>query len=160
MALPTNELIKGLIDAANKIENGAYYAWGHHGACNCGHLLQACTTLSKDEIRKYATSGIGEWSEIAQGECEITGAPFELLLKKMHDLGLSASDIHHLEYLSDRDVLDFIPGGFRWLARNKREDVITYFKAMAEMLSMKLKRFELLDTTESKQEKIEKVAFA
>lgn len=47
-------------------------------------------------------------------------------------------DIHHIEYLSDREVLNHLPGGFRWLKRNAREDVIIYFEAFANMLEEKL----------------------
>ncbi|HYC28203.1 MAG TPA: hypothetical protein VEB42_05290, partial [Chitinophagaceae bacterium] len=46
--------------------------------------------------------------------------------------------IHNLEYLEDRAVLDNLPGGFRWLKKNQREDVITYFETYANMLEEKL----------------------
>ena len=36
--------------------------------------------------------------------------------------------------MSDKSVLEFLPNGFRWLERNKREDVIEYFFAFAAML--------------------------
>jgi hypothetical protein len=147
MATPSNDLIHALRNAATAIENGSYYAWGHHGACNCGHVLQAATKLSKEEIRKYATTGIGEWTEIVQGECDLTGLPVEMLLVKLREMGLNSNDIHHLEYLSDRDVLQFLPSGFRWLERNKREDVILYFRAMSNMLEEQMLRNELVHTS-------------
>lgn len=138
MAYPTIELVEGLRKAAATLRAGAYYAWGHHGACNCGHLLQATTQLSKEEIRAYAHTGPGEWTEIAQEACAVTGAPINLLLTRLEQLGLTPTDIHNVEYLEDREVLKRLPGGFRWLKRNVREDVIMYFETMASMLEDKL----------------------
>lgn len=43
-----------------------------------------------------------------------------------------------LEYLDDRSILNELPGGFRWLKRNQREDVIVYFETFAEILEEKL----------------------
>jgi hypothetical protein len=143
MAYPSIELIEGLRKAAGGLRNGAYYAWGHHGACNCGHLLQATTQLSKEDILTYAHTSLGEWTEIAEESCAITGAPVMLLLKKLEGLGLTPTDINHLEYLDDRDVLQHLPGGFRWLKRNVREDVIAYFETMAMMLGEKLVEVDL-----------------
>jgi hypothetical protein len=40
--------------------------------------------------------------------------------------------------LEDRRVLENLPGGFRWLKRNVREDVVVYFETMAEMLEEEL----------------------
>jgi hypothetical protein len=53
-------------------------------------------------------------------------------------LGLTPVDIHNIEYLADREVLDALPGGFRWLKRNTREDVIVYFETFASVLEEKL----------------------
>ena len=82
MAHPTIALIEGLRKAAAGLVNGNYYAWGHHGACNCGHLLQATTQLTKEEIVTYAHTGTGEWTELAQETCSVSDAPINLLLKK------------------------------------------------------------------------------
>jgi hypothetical protein len=138
MAHPTVALIEGLRTAAAGLVNGNYYAWGHHGACNCGHLLQATTQLTKEEIVTYAHTGIGEWTELAQESCQVTGAPINLLLTKLKELGLTPTDIHNIEYLDNREVLNRLPGGFRWLKRNIREHVILYFETMATMLEEKL----------------------
>jgi hypothetical protein len=138
MAYPNTALIDGLRTAAAGLVSGNYYAWGHHGACNCGHLLQATTQLTKEEIVTYAHTGIGEWTELAQETCPVTDAPINLLLHKLQQLGLTPTDIHNIEYLEDRDVLNRLPGGFRWLKRNVREDVILYFESMAIMLEEKL----------------------
>jgi hypothetical protein len=138
MAHPTIALIEGLRKAADGLVKGNYYAWGHHGACNCGHLLQATTTLTKEEIVTYAHTGTGEWTELAQESCPVTDAPINLLLKKLQQLGLTPTDIHNIEYLEDREVLNRLPGGFRWLKRNVREHVVLYFEAMANLLEEKL----------------------
>ncbi|WP_207511901.1 hypothetical protein [Longitalea luteola] len=138
MAHPNSALIEGLRTAAAGLVKGNYYAWGHHGACNCGHLLQATTQLTKEEIVTYAHTGIGEWTELAQEHCPVTNAPINLLLTKLQQLGLTPTDIHNIEYLEDREVLNRLPGGFRWLKRNLRADVILYFETMANMLEEKL----------------------
>lgn len=138
MAYPTIELIGALRETANRLKTGAHYAWGNHGSCNCGNLLQVVTELSKEEILTYAHSGIGEWTELAEEYCGVTDAPVSLLLKKLQDTGLTPTDIHNLEYLEDREVLNALPGGFRWLKRNQREDVIVYFETFATVLEDKM----------------------
>lgn len=138
MAHPSIELISALRETADRLKNGAHYAWGNHGSCNCGNLLQVVTELSKEEILTYAHSGIGEWTELAEEYCGVTDAPVSLLLKKLQDTGLTPTDIHNLEYLEDREVLNALPGGFRWLKRNQREDVIVYFETFASILEEKL----------------------
>jgi hypothetical protein len=138
MAYPTTELIYGLRTAAGALRNGGFYAWGHHGACNCGHLLQATTELSKEEILSYAHTGTGEWTELAEESCSVSNAPVTLLLTKLQQLGLTPVDVHNLEYLEDREVLNRLPGGFRWLKRNAREDVVAYFETMADCLEEKM----------------------
>jgi hypothetical protein len=134
MAQPSFELITALKETAKRLRNGAFYAWGNHGGCNCGNLLQVVTDLSKDEILQYAHTGIGEWTELAEEYCGITNAPVSLLLKKLQEIGLTPTDIHHLEYLDDKTVLQNLPNGFRWLKRNVREDVVIYFETYANML--------------------------
>jgi hypothetical protein len=134
MALASKNLIEALRTAAQNLKNGAKYAWGHHGQCNCGHLAQEITQFSAGEILKYAQTGAGEWTELADDYCEISDAPAHLLMRKLMDAGLTPTDIHNIEYLCDRDVLHYLPSGFRWLSRNKREDTIAYFEAMADML--------------------------
>jgi hypothetical protein len=127
-------LIDGLQLAAQNLREGAFYAWGHHGACNCGHLLQATSRLSKEEILAHAHTSVGEWTEIADEACPVTKAPVNLLISKLQELGLTPIDIHNLEYLEDRKVLQALPNGFRWLKRNSREDVIVYFETFAQLL--------------------------
>ena len=138
MATPTPELIQALRETANRLRNGAHYAWGHHGACNCGNLLQTVTQLSEGEILRYAHTATGEWTELAEEFCPVTNAPVSLLITRLQEIGLTPTDIHHIEYLTDREVLKQLPGGFRWLKRNRREDAIDYFEAFAQLLEDKL----------------------
>lgn len=138
MAQANSQLIESLRETAIRLRNGAAYAWGNHGACNCGNLTQVVTKLSKEEILAYAHTGIGEWTELAEDYCGITNAPAGLLISKLQEIGLTPSDIHNLEYLEDRTVLARLPGGFRWLQRNVREDVIVYFETYANMLEEQL----------------------
>ena len=138
MAYPNIQLIEALRKAAKNLSNGADYAWGHHGSCNCGHLLQVVTRLNKNEILEHAQTVHGEWSEIAEDYCGVTNAPAYLLVSKLEKLGLTPTDIHNLEYLEDRTVLENLPGGFRWLKRNIREHVVVYFETMADMLEDEL----------------------
>jgi len=138
MAHANIELIEALRETARRLRNGSYYAWGHHGGCNCGNLLQVICNLSKEEILTYAHTGTGEWTELAEEYCSVSNAPLYLLMNKLEKLGLTPTDIHNIEYLEDREVLNYIPEGFRWLQRNVRNDVIIYFEAMANMLEEKL----------------------
>lgn len=140
MAKSNPQLINALRQAAASLKSGAHYAWGHHGACNCGHLLQVITSLSESEILTHAHTGSGEWTEIAAEACSVTGAPFTLLLSSLEQAGLTPTDIHNIEYLDNKEVLRHLPGGFRWLKRNNRQDVIDYFEAFAQMLQVQMNR--------------------
>lgn len=148
MANPTIELILALRETANRLRNGAPYAWGNHGACNCGNLLQVVAKLDKKEILRFAHTGIGEWTELAEEFCPTSNAPISLLLNKLQQLGLTPTDIHNLEYLDNKEVLQLLPGGFRWLKRNVREDVIVYFDTFANLLEDKLQMQVKIDFTE------------
>lgn len=138
MAQATIELINALRLTADNLRKGAYHSWGHHGACNCGNLVQSVTKFTKEEILEYAHTGTGEWTELAIEFCPTTNAPLTLVFNKLEQIGLTPTDIHHIEYLSDREVLEQLSGGFRWLKRNKKEDAIDYFEAFADVLEDKL----------------------
>ena len=138
MAYPNLTLIGALRQAAKNLRNGAPYAWGNHGACNCGHVLQVVTHLTRAEILRHAHTGIGEWTEIAEDYCGVTNAPAYLMISKLEAIGLTPTDIHCLEYLKDKAVLGHLPGGFRWLQKNVREDVILYFETFAQLLEDQL----------------------
>jgi len=138
MAIANFELIRALRETARRLENGVYYAWGNHGSCNCGNLLQVITGLGKEEIIRFARTGVGEWTELAVDYCGVTNTPVNMLISELQNLGLTPTDIHNLEYLQDKSVLEKLPGGFRWLRRNVREDVIVYFQIFAHVLEEKL----------------------
>jgi hypothetical protein len=134
MAYPNLVLVDVLRQTAKNLNEGAHYAWGNHGACNCGNLLQVVANVSKEEILTYAHTGFGEWTELAEEYCPVSNTPVNLMIKKLMDIGLTPSDIHHLEYLDDKSVLEKLPGGFKWLKRNVREDVALYFATFANQL--------------------------
>lgn len=138
MARPNTILINALRETAQRLRDGAVYAWGNHGACNCGNLLQVITPLSRQEILAHAHTGIGEWTELAEDYCGVSNAPVDLMVSKLMEAGLNTKDIHDLEYLENREVLEKLPGGFRWLKKNVREDVILYFETYADLLEQEL----------------------
>lgn len=140
MATPSLTLINAMRETASRLRHGAHYSWGHHGACNCGNLVQVITPFGEGEILRYAHTGAGEWTELAMDYCDASHAPVNLVVSKLMEAGLTPVDIHHIEYLTDKEVLKHLPGGFRWLKRNQREDVIEYFEAFACMLEKKLAR--------------------
>ena len=155
MAHPSKQLINALRTTATRLQNGAGYAWGNHGSCNCGNLLQVVTKLSRQEILTYAHTGIGEWTELAEEYCSVTDAPVQMLISSLEKLGLTPTDIHNLEYLEDKAVLKNLPGGFRWLKKNRREDVIIYFNAFADVLEAKLEKENQLAPVDFNNEWIE-----
>lgn len=138
MANSNTFLINALRETARRLENGADYAWGNHGSCNCGNLLQVITALNRTEILRLAHTGIGEWTELAEDYCGVSNIPVDELIGHLMEAGLTPSDIHNIEYLEDREVLERLPGGFRWLRRNERADVIVYLYTMAGLLEEKL----------------------
>jgi hypothetical protein len=138
MAHPNLTLISALRQSAKNLRNGAPYAWGDHGSCNCGHVLQVVTHLSREEILRSAHTGIGEWTEISEDFCRVTNLPAYEMIGRLEAIGLTPTDIHCLEYLQDREVLEHLPGGFRWLQKNVREDVVLYFETMADLLEERL----------------------
>lgn len=158
MAHPNPALIGALRQAAHNLRNGAPYAWGHHGSCNCGQVLQVITHLSKEEILRYAHTSIGEWTEMAEAYCNLTQVPAYLMISKLEAIGLTPTDIQCLEYLQDREILKRLPGGFRWLQKNVREDVVLYLETMADVLQEKLwqpvtlpqRKFNLVEPAEGR----------
>jgi hypothetical protein len=138
MAYPNQILISALRQTAYRLRDGAYYAWGHHGGCNCGNLLQVLTKLTKEEILQCAQEAHGEWTELAIEYCETTNTPLSRIISELKSVGLTNTDIHNLEWLEDREVLEKLPGGFRWLRKNLREDTILYFETFANLLESKL----------------------
>jgi hypothetical protein len=138
MATPNPFLIASLRETAHRLSQGAHYAWGDHGSCNCGNLLQVMTDRTGKDILRIAHTGIGEWTEIAEEWCPVSDLPADRLVGELISHGLTPSDVRHIENLDDRDILERLPGGFRWLQRNRREDVTAYLETMADMLQERL----------------------
>jgi hypothetical protein len=140
MAFASHKLINALKETADRLKNGNHYAWGNHGSCNCGNLLQVLTPFDSKDILQIAQTGIGEWTELAEETCSITSIPISNLLGVLQQAGLTPVDIHNIEYLEDKAVLKALPCGFRWLRRNLREDVILYLETFASILEVELER--------------------
>lgn len=138
MARPTPELIHALRQTARKLAHGAPYQWGHMGGCNCGNLAQELTKLTKDQIHRYAMQRHGDWNEQAEDYCSTSQMPIDLLINEMLTAGLQLEDLKHLERLDDRQVLHRFPIGKRFLKHNKRDDVIAYMNAWADLLEEQL----------------------
>lgn len=140
MPIPSRALVNVLLETADRLEGGAAYQWAHFGRCNCGHLVQTVTRLSPAEIHAASAPEMLEWSEIPEDYCAGTGLKLEYVLDRLRELGLDRNDLKHLEDLSDPRVLAALPGGHRWLERNKREDTVAYFRALAGVLECDLER--------------------
>lgn len=139
MPVPSRALVNVLRETADRLEGGADYQWAHFGRCNCGHLVQTVTRLAPAEIHAATAPELLEWSEIPEDYCAGTGLRLEHVLDRLRELGLDRTDMKHIEDLSDPRVLSALPGGHRWLERNRREDVVTYFRTLAEVLENDLK---------------------
>ncbi|MFN3530584.1 MAG: hypothetical protein ACK417_11735 [Bacteroidia bacterium] len=120
---------------AARLAGSEHYVWGHMGSCNCGHLAQEVTELSKAEIHAYAMQRYGDWSTQVREYCPSSGLPIDWIIEQLLAAGFTTRELHELEYLENDQVLKFLPGGKRWLARNKREDVVAYLQAWADMLA-------------------------
>ncbi|NRA64228.1 MAG: hypothetical protein HRU19_07060 [Pseudobacteriovorax sp.] len=136
MAKTTNILVKALYVAAGSLsDDDSIYQWGHMGQCNVGHLVQAMTGLTDSEIVETADEQFEEWSEHARLYCIGTGRRLDDIFDTLKTYNFSTEDVIHLENLSDRRVLKNLPGGFRYLSRNQREDVASYMLSLADLLA-------------------------
>lgn len=138
MARPSRTLIAALRVTAARLASGARYQWTHQGACNCGHLAQTLTRRSRDEIHRLAIEKAGDWGEHALEHCPTSVYPIDHVLSEMLEAGLELSDVTELERLSDRDVLRRMPDGGRDVDHRRREDVVRYLEAWAELLEERL----------------------
>jgi len=137
MANSNPKLIRYIRETADRLEGGADYQWGHQGQCNCGHIVQTITELSPSEIYHRVIQTTGEWSEFANDYCMGTNLEIEEILDTLNYQGLSREDMRNLEYLSDESILSKLPGGKRYLEKNKREDAILYMRTWADVLEEK-----------------------
>lgn len=138
MATPNRPLILALRETADRLAGGAAYNWSHFGRCNCGHLAQTLTRLDAAEIHRRARRELVEWSELPEDHCPGTGYPLDHVVDTLLELGLTRDDLRHLEDLSDTAVLARLPGGFRWLERNRADNAVLYLRAWADLLEEQL----------------------
>jgi len=131
MARANGDLIAALRESARRLSGDVSYQWGHMGTCNCGHLAQSITGLQGAEIHRSALVREGDWEQQANDYCPASGNLIDALLAAMFDLGLTRGDIGHLEKLSDPAVVRHVGRPLRF---NRRDDVIAYMHAWADLL--------------------------
>ncbi|MVN75469.1 hypothetical protein GO988_03945 [Hymenobacter sp. HMF4947] len=132
-------LIQALRDTARRLASEAPYQWGHMGSCNCGHLAQTITHLTKAEIHTRALQRYGDWERQLVDYCPTSGLPFDQTIDEMLDLGFSREDLTHLEKLGDPTVRAAIPFERRnALRHNQRNDVVLYIHTWADLLEQRL----------------------
>lgn len=134
MAKANLQLIQALRNTAKTLSESKNYQWGHMGSCNCGHLAQEITKLSKSEIHHRAMQKYGDWNEQLNDYCPTSGLLMDDLITELLNAGLDVDDLKHLEKLSDTKVLLTLPAADRHLAHNTRDDVVKYLKAWANQL--------------------------
>lgn len=138
MARPSILLVDALRSTAARLAADAPYAWGHHGACNCGHLVQTLCGITPERIHRVALEREGDWEALANAYCPTSGYAIDDVISELLAAGLTTEDLARLEKLDDPDVLAALPGGARWLRRNVRDDVIAYVLAWAALLELEL----------------------
>lgn len=136
MARANIKLIKAIRKTARRLSRNAPYQWGHMGSCNCGHLAQEITRVSKADIHSFALHSEGSWTDQSRAYCSTSGLPMDLLISAMLDAGLMLEDLEYLEKLSDPKVLRRMD--YPRLRFNNREDVIRYMLTWAETLEEQL----------------------
>ncbi|MFN3201272.1 MAG: hypothetical protein ACE366_22925 [Bradymonadia bacterium] len=134
MAYPNRELIRVLRETAERLDQGAQYRWTHMGACNCGHVAQTITRLTRAQIRAFALQKAGDWGQQAVEFCPTSGYEIDQILQMMVELGMTRADIAHLERLTDRAILKRLPLGERHLDYRDRDHVVKYMQVWADML--------------------------
>ena len=78
----------------------------------------------------------GDWGEQAREFCPSSGYPIDYVLARLFELGLTPDDVRHLERLSDGRVLRALD--VSELRYTRREDVVAYMRAWAELLEAQL----------------------
>ena len=134
MSQANPRLIEALRHTARRLAAGADYRWSHMGSCNCGHLAQTVTRLSRDEIHRRALQKAGDWAQQANEYCPSSGYPMDHIITSLLDLGLDRRDLRQLELLADGAVLRRLPTGRRHLDKRCRADLIAYLRAWADLL--------------------------
>ncbi|OWP62579.1 hypothetical protein CDA63_13125 [Hymenobacter amundsenii] len=139
MAQRTLPVIQALRATAQRLTVQAPYQWGHMGSCNCGHLAQTVTKLTKAEIHTRAMQRSGDWERQLIDYCPTSGLPIDDTIDEMLALGFTRADLTHLERLSDPTIRAVIPFERRnALRHNQRDDVVLYLRTWADLLEAEL----------------------
>lgn len=139
MAKPTLPVIQALRTTAQRLATQAPYQWGHMGSCNCGHLAQTVTRLTKAEIHARAMQRYGDWERQLIDYCPTSGLPIDQTIDEMLALGITRADLTHLERLADPFIRAAIPFERRdALRHNQRDDVVLYLNTWADLLERDL----------------------
>jgi hypothetical protein len=139
MATPTLPLIQALRNTAQRLATEAPYQWGHMGSCNCGHLAQTITKLTKGEIHARAMQRAGDWERQLTDYCPTSGLPIDETIDEMLALGFSRQDLAQLERLASPAVRAALPFERREALRhNQRDDVVLYLRTWADLLEQQL----------------------
>ncbi len=168
MARASIPLIQALRETALRLERSdVTYRWSHFAHCNCGHLVQTITGLAPAEVQLRAVGQEGDWGEQARsrapllehprpdygdrpaldegawepenvGRCSTTGTPLDVVFDQLGNIGLEASDVQHLERLSDPDVRRRLGKNTLDFLHYERRNVVDYLRAWADLLSEKL----------------------
>ncbi|SNC61853.1 hypothetical protein SAMN06265337_0552 [Hymenobacter gelipurpurascens] len=139
MAKSTLSVIQALRDTAQRLATQAPYQWGHMGSCNCGHLAQTVTKLSKGEIHARAMQRYGDWERQITDYCPTSGLPIDETIDEMLALGFTRQDLTHLERLADPTIRAAIHFERRnALRHNQRDDVVLYLRTWANLLEGRL----------------------
>ena len=142
MAKANKKLIANIRLTAARLKTETPYQWGHLGACNCGHLVQTITNLSKAEIHEAAMIKDGDWGDVSEKYCPNSGYLVDDIITELIKSGLVIEDIEYLENLSDPKVLSLLPKEKPYLKYNIKEDLILYLKTWADLLEGKLRKEE------------------
>ena len=139
MAISSLPLVQALRYTAHRLVTQAPYQWGHMGSCNCGHLAQTVTKLTKGEIHARAMQRYGDWERQLIDYCPTSGLPIDATIYEMLDLGFTRADLTHLERLADPTIRAAIPFERRdRLRHNQRDDVVLYMRTWADLLENQL----------------------
>jgi hypothetical protein len=167
MAYTPTRLVVALRETAARLaREDVIYRWASFAHCNCGHLAQTITGLDPSEIQRRAMRREGDWGRQAGdvgtrrfpdfdfgdrpaldegawepenvGACQVTGAPLDEVLDQMYALGLTAEDVGHLERLSSPDVRRRMGNNTVHFQHARRENVVAYLSAWADLLDEQL----------------------
>ncbi|MGB5413225.1 MAG: hypothetical protein WBM75_00425 [Polyangiales bacterium] len=167
MAYPSTRLVVALRQTAARLaREDVVYRWASFAHCSCGHLAQTITGLDPAEIQRRAMRREGDWGRQALdvsarrfpdfdfgdrpaldegawepenvGACQVTGAPLDEVLDQMYALGLTAEDVGHLERLSSPDVRRRMGNNTVHFQHARRENVVAYLLAWADLLEERL----------------------